>query len=112
MLLFSRPAADADILIRRGVLSDTGIDLMIDSLTLEVEYEFVLQNPSRRTLDVQVRDDLQPVIVLNQTDVSGRRDGQGDFRRVYPAGLPLTIQAPAFYGGRGIGRRPTHHHRS
>ena len=100
MLLFSRPAADADILIRREVLSDNGIDLAIDSLTIQVDYEFALQSPSRRTLDVQVQDDLQPVIVLNQTDVSGRRDGQGDFRRVYPAGLTLTLQAPAFYGGR------------
>jgi hypothetical protein len=104
MLLFSRPAADADILIRRGVLSDNGIDLVIDSLTIEVEYEFVLQSPSRRTLDVQVRDGLQPIIVLNQTDVSGRRDGQGDFRRVYPAGLSLTLQAPAIYGGRPFDR--------
>jgi hypothetical protein len=104
MLLFSRPAADADILIRREVLSDNGIDLVIDSLTIQVDYEFALQNPSRRTLDVQVQDGLQPVIVLSQTDVSGRRDGQGDFRRVYPAGLPLTLQAPAFYGGRPFDR--------
>jgi uncharacterized protein YdcH (DUF465 family) len=104
MLLFSRPAADADILIRRGVLADNGIDLALDSLTIDVEYEFVLQSPGLRTLDVQVDDGLQPVIVLNQTDRGGHRDGQGSFRRVYSAGSSLTLQAPAFYGGRPFDR--------
>jgi len=104
MLLFSRPAADADILIRREMISDNGIDLVIDGLTLQVDYEFALQSPSRRTLDVQVQDGLQPIIVLSQTDVRGRRDGQGNFRRVYPEGLSHTLQAPAFYGGRPFDR--------
>ncbi len=104
MLLFSRPAADADLLIRREVLSDNGIDLALDQLSITVEYEYANQPTGFRTLDVTVTDDLQPVIALNQPDVSGRRDGQGDFRRVYPAGIPLTLNAPATYGGRAFDR--------
>lgn len=104
MLLFSRPAADADLLIRREVLSDTGLDLALDQLTIELEYEYANQNPAHRTLDVTVNDDLQPVISLNQPDAAGRRDGQGDFRRVYPANISLTLQAPVTYGGRPFDR--------
>lgn len=100
MLLFSRPAADADILIRREVLSDNGIDLALDQVTVSVDYEYANQNPAFRTLDVSVTEDLQPVIALSQPDAAGRQDGQGDFRRIYPANIPLTLFAPATYGGR------------
>ncbi len=104
MLLLSRPAADADLLIRRDVLSDNGIDLALDQVTITVDYEYANQPTGLRTLDVTVTEDLQPVIALNQTDVSGRRDGQGDFRRTFPAGLSLTLTAPATYGGRAFDR--------
>jgi hypothetical protein len=104
MLLFCRPAADADLLVRREVLSDNGIDLAIDSLTVEVEYEFSQQALTHRTVDVTVTDNLQPIITLNQFDAAGRRDGQGDFRRVYPLNTTLTLEAPATYGGRTFDR--------
>jgi len=104
MLLFSRPAADAEILIRREVITDNGIDLAIEHLVFEVEYEFAQQSLNQRTLDVEVTDDLQPVIVVSVPDASGRRDGQGDFRRVYPPNTTLTLQAPAIYGGHPFDR--------
>jgi hypothetical protein len=104
MLLFSRPAADAEILIRREALSDNGVDLAIDSLTVEVEYEFAQQSLLQRTLDVKVTDALQPVITVSQPDAAGRQDGQANFRRVYPANVTLTLQAPAYYGGRPFDR--------
>jgi len=104
MLLFSRPAADAEILIRREVITDNGIDLPIEHLVFEVEYEFANQSLNQRTLDVEVTDDLQPVIVVSVPDASGRRDGQGDFRRVYPPNTTVTLQAPAVYGGRSFDR--------
>ncbi len=104
MLLFSRPAANAEILIRREAQTDNGIDLVLDSLTIEVEYEFAQQSLNQRTLDVTVNDDLQPLIVVSQPDVAGRRDGQGNFTRVFPANTVLTLQAPASYGGRPFDR--------
>ncbi len=104
MLLFSRPAANAEILIRREAQTDNGIDLVLDSLTIEVEYEFAQQSLNQRTLDVTVRDNLQPVIVVSQPDVAGRRDGQGTFTRVFPEKTVLTLQAPASYGGRSFDR--------
>ena len=100
MLLFSRPAADAEILVRREALTDNGIDLAIDSLTIEVDYEFAQQSLAQHTLDVKVSDDLQPVIVVSEPDARGRRDGQGSFRRFYSANVILTLEAPAVYGGR------------
>lgn len=100
MLLFSRTAGDADIFIRREAQTDNGIDLALDSLAVEVDYEFAQQGLSQRTLDVTVAEGLQPVITVSQSDVSGRRDGQGDFRRVYPANVVLTLEAPAVYGER------------
>jgi hypothetical protein len=104
MLLFSRPAANAEILVRREPITDNGIDLAIDGLTIEVEYEFAQQSLSQRTLDVNVTDDLQPVIALNLPDAAQRQDGQGDFRRVYPVNTVLTLTAPAVYGGRPFDR--------
>ena len=104
LLLFSRPAADADILLRKEVQTDNGIDLAIDSLVIEVVYEFSAANSSHPQLDVVVTDDLEPLITVSQPDLNGRRDGQGDFRRVFPSGAVVTLQAPASYGGRPFDR--------
>jgi hypothetical protein len=104
ILLFSQPAADADILIRKEVQTDNGIDIAIDSLVIEVEYEFAAANSGRPLLEVVVTDDLQPIIALDQADINGRRDGQGDFQRIFPSGAMVTLQAPASYGGRAFDR--------
>ena len=75
--------------------TDNGIDLALDSLTLEMEYEFAAANSARPQLDVVVDDGLQPIIAVSQTDLNGRRDGQGSFHRVFPSGAVVTLQAPA-----------------
>src|SRR5204863_8459533 len=64
LLLFSYPAADADILIHKEVQTDNGIDLAIDSLVIEVQYEFAAANSARPQLDVVVADDLEPIIAV------------------------------------------------
>jgi hypothetical protein len=109
LLLFSYPAADADILIRKAVQTDNGIDLAIDSLVIEVEYEFASVNSARPQLDVVVTDDLQPMIAVSQMDINGRRDGQGDFRRVFPSGAMVTLETAANYGGRPFDRWVINH---
>ncbi len=100
LLLFSLPAADADIVLRKEVQADIGIDLAIDSLVIQVTYDFSAANSSHPPLSVVVTDDLDPVIAVSQTDLNGRRDGEGDFRRVFPSGAVVTLEAPASYGGR------------
>ncbi len=109
LLLYSRPSADADILITKTVSTDNGINLVIDALSVQVQYEFFNTTSTRPELTVNVLDDLQPVIIVSQTDLNGRRDGQGDFRRVYASGAPVTLQAPARYGGRAFDRWLVNH---
>lgn len=98
MLLFSRPAADAQFLIRREALTDNGTDLALDNLTLQVEYEFAQQSLAQRTLEVTVANDLRPVVVVSQRDIAGRQDGQGSFTRAFATSSPVTLQAPSTYG--------------
>ncbi|HEY5915455.1 MAG TPA: LamG-like jellyroll fold domain-containing protein [Verrucomicrobiae bacterium] len=104
LLLFAYPGADADIVIHKEVQTDNNIDLALDSLVIEVEYEFAAANSARPPLDVVVSDGLQPIIALSQADLNGRRDGQGSFHRIYPSGATVTLQAPATYGARPFQR--------
>lgn len=98
LLLFSRPAADGDILIRKEVQTASGIDLALDRLEIELEYEFSTARSAQPQLEILVSDDLEPVITLSPFDLHGRGDGQGDFRRVFPSGTGVTLQAPSRYG--------------
>jgi hypothetical protein len=104
LLLMVYPSADADIVLHKEVQTDNGVDLAVDSLVLEVEYEFAAANSARPPLDVVVSDGLQPIIAVSQADLNGRSNGQGDFHRVYPSGAVLTLQAPASYGARPFDR--------
>ena len=104
LLLFAYPGADADVVIYKEVQTDNGIDLALDSLVLEVTYEFAAANSARPPLDVVVDDGLQPIIAVSQTDLNGRSNGQGSFHRVYPSGAIVTLQAPATYGARPFDR--------
>jgi hypothetical protein len=51
-----------------------------------------------RELDVRVTGDLAPVVALSQSDINSRRDGQGDFSRIFPSFTLVTLQAPSTYG--------------
>ena len=104
LLVMAYPAADADIMIHKEVQTDNGIDLALDSLVLEVQYEFGAANSARPPLDVVVDDGLQPIIAVSRVDLNGRSNGQGDFHRVYPSGAIVTLQAPASYGARPFQR--------
>jgi cell division protein FtsB len=98
LLLFSRPAAWADILITKEVSTDNGIDMAIDDLHVEVQFDFYNTSGNERALAVNVTDDLDPVITVSQQDINGRQDGRGDFFRVFSPFSQVTLQAPANYG--------------
>lgn len=89
---------DADILITKQVSTDNGVNLVIDDLQFEVQYDFRPTSGNLRELKVQVTDDLAPVIAVGQTDLNGRQDGRGDFTRVFSPFSLVTLQAPPTYG--------------
>ena len=98
ILFFTQPAMDADILITKQVSTDNGTSLVIDALEFEVQYDFRPTSGNLRELNVQVTDDLAPVIAVGQADLNGRQDGQGDFSRVFSPFALVTLQAPPTYG--------------
>jgi hypothetical protein len=98
LLLFSRPAAAADIQLTKQVLTDNGVEMVIDELQVEIVFESAQSSAVAPELDVTVTDDLQPIITLNRADLNGRQDGQGDFRRIFSVNTPVTLQAPTQFG--------------
>jgi predicted nuclease with TOPRIM domain len=98
LVYFSQPAADAEILLTKDVSTDNGTDFVIDDLLFEIQYDFTQTSGNLRELNVQVSNDLTPVIVVSQHDINNRQDGIGDFNRVFPPSTQVTLQAPAAYG--------------
>jgi hypothetical protein len=99
MLFFSEPAVMADVIITKETSTDNGIDLAITDLQFEVRLHFDNTSSSeRRKLVVDVDDNLSPVITVSQTDLNGRRDGQGDFTRIFAPSTRVILQAPASFG--------------
>jgi len=98
MLLYSRPAAWADIIISREVHADN-CDLKIKSLMLEVTYEFRQRKTGLASLKVTAPDnDLAPYIIVNTKDNNERQDGVGSFYRTYSTYSTVTLKAPQTYG--------------
>ncbi len=98
LVFFSQPAVDADILLTKDVSTDNGTDFQIDDLHFEIQYDFNPTSANMRQLDVQVADNLEPVIAVGQIDLNGRQDGQGDFSRIFSPFSVVTLQAPPTYG--------------
>ena len=104
MVMYSRPAAWADILITKESVTGTGADMIIDALRLEVEYDYFEKRNDLVELTVDVAGDLMPTILLDtpakdlQVDVNGRGDGRGDFVRVFNPSETVKLEAPAMFG--------------
>jgi len=104
LLLYSRPAAWADILIAKEAVTGSGADMIIDALRVEVEYDYFEKRNDLYELAVNTSGDLMPVILLENpaksphVDVNGRGDGRGDFVRVFNPSETVRLEAPAMYG--------------
>jgi hypothetical protein len=98
LVLYSLPAAWADIVITKEVTTDNGIDMEIDSLDLEVAYDYLEKPSTHADLAIGVDGDLRPNIVVSLADANGRQDGRGDFQRVYPKGAAVTLETEPVYG--------------
>ncbi len=99
LLLYSRPAAWADTIITKEVTTDNPeVDLVIEELRLELTYDFSDKRSDLADLDVEVSGDLMPAIRVDHEDVNRRRDGRGDFLRVYNLLDRVRLEAPPTYG--------------
>jgi len=101
ILIFSRPAAWADITLTKDVNTQTGIDMVLDSLRLEVTYDFTPKDSDKVKLQVLVsEDDLLPYFIVDAKDLNNRQDGRGNFHRTYYKNPndKVRVKAPASYG--------------
>ena len=101
MMLYSRPAAWADISIHREINAEPGVEITIEDLRIKIGYDFSYASFGGNTLRVATAPlyaNLQPYVVIDREDINGRSDGRGEFYRAYE-GLPeLTLEAQAVYG--------------
>ncbi len=118
MLIYSRPAAWADLYIRRDVGGPVGIN--ITSLRFVMNYDFTPRSTPTlfRNLDVSVttalpdgqgqivtnQSSITPYFIVDTPDVNGRQDARGQFLRIYFDSETVNVTAQADYGGLVFGK--------
>ena len=110
LLLYSRPAARADLLLTKQTNSRFGADLKITSMRIELIYDFTRKNEQIKTLQiVGETDGAQPLVKVSREDLNERQDGEGSFERSYDIGTTVVLEAPekigqyVFDGWKGAG---------
>jgi methyl-accepting chemotaxis protein len=100
LVMYSRPAAWADIEITKTDVSSNGIKMVIDTLRLKATYDFRQLPSSLVTLEVATTDEMMPYICLSLADKNDRKDGWGNFLRTYFKNDIGAVQliAPEDYG--------------
>lgn len=99
IMLFSRPSAWADINFSKKVHTSGGANVVIDSLVLNLQYDFTRRPNKLRNIDITASDDLMPFIACSEADINGRSDGEGNLYRSYTMnGSPVTFTAVEKYG--------------
>jgi hypothetical protein len=115
-MIYSRPAVWADITISKRALSRDSKTMIIDSLVLLLDYDYVERNDIYRNLDIYARgaEDvnmlkssdatvqsmiLKPYIEISETDITERKkDGRAGIYRTYNQNKTITLTAPEEYG--------------
>jgi hypothetical protein len=97
MMLYSRPAAWADLKVSREIIADSGTPL-IKSLRLKVSYDFTRRSTGITVLQIKAVPEpvtelatFKPYFMLDQEDFTGRVDGRGAFYRAYQSS-PTIVQ--------------------
>lgn len=101
LLLYSRPAAWADITLTKSDNSSSGANLIIDSLRIELQYDFFDRPTNLRNLDITINDPKAlPYIQLSHEDINQRKDGRGNIHRTFNVNnsLTVTVTAEEIYG--------------
>jgi hypothetical protein len=98
ILLFSRPAVDADIEISLETPSPLN-QVAITNLALWLTYDYTERRTDVATLDVVANTEgFTPYFVVGKPDLNGRQDGRGAFRRTFRRGDRVSIEAPTRFG--------------
>jgi len=99
MLLYSRPAAWADIVITKNDNPMNYVAMPLESLAFEITYDFS-RKLDLTELNVMVSAaGLEPYFMVDSPDTSGRQDARGPFRRIYHYGKTVTVTAPQEHAG-------------
>lgn len=99
MMLFSRPSAWGDINIAKKVHTTGGAAIIVDSLVLRLQYDFMHRPNQLRNIDITTNEELLPYIACSEADVNGRSNGNGNLNRSYNvSSQPLTFTAIERYG--------------
>lgn len=99
IMLFSRPSAWGDISLSKKVHTSGAANIIIDSLVLRLQYDFVRRPNRLRNIDITTNDGLLPYINCSEADVCGRSNGLGNLNRSYMASnSPVTFTAIEQYG--------------
>ncbi|WP_165864996.1 Ig-like domain-containing protein [Rufibacter latericius] len=98
--IFSKPAAWADITIRKQDLQAGDAKLEIDSLTFKLDYDYMRKPASISNIEIIASEDwMAPYFTLDREDKNFRKDGRGHiFRSFNRTGQNLNITAPLQYG--------------
>jgi len=95
--LFARPAVDAELEI--SVETATANIPIVTNLALQLTFDYTDRRTGIRTLDVvENTSGLAPYFIVGTTDLNGKQDGRGGFRRTYRDGAHVTLEAPAHVG--------------
>lgn len=99
IMLFSRPAAWSDIFMSKKVHTSGNADVVIDSLVLNLQYDFTPRPDLIRNIDIATSDGLMAYITCSEADRNGRSNGKGTFHRSYTRSSgTVTFTAMESYG--------------
>jgi hypothetical protein len=99
LLIYSRPAGWADILISKDVWAYNNVDMVIDHLRLEVKYDFMRQQEDKVDLEIMTWEpQLKPYLSVDTTDLNAKQDGYGHFYRSYRLNQEVSVTALESYG--------------
>ncbi len=84
VMLFSRPSAWSDITLSKQVQTN-GDDIVIDSLVLELVYNYTLRADNIRNIVVTANNGLKPYFACSTEDITGKSSGNGPLYRSYRA---------------------------
>ena len=95
IMLYARPGAWTDIVIKKSPHEENSGNLVIDSVRLLVRYDRILRPGQFRTLQIATQPQrLFPYFEIGPVDRWGRRDGVGELYRTYESGQTVNVTAP------------------
>ncbi len=100
VMIYSRPAAWADLSITKKDVSNNNLKIVIDKLRLELRYDFKQRPVNLVNIEVITNDGLLPYYRVDRMDNNNRQDGWGHIHRSYHESSTgtTTITTPENYG--------------